>query len=130
VQKSLIVTAVALGAVALAGGALAADGGEWIGAIRSHRSVEQFDLAVGVTASQQPRRALRYDENREVYVVPSHYGDLFALTSANDTVGSTVLWFRDDTGAIRNAVVPNTATNAYKIVKGTTSRYEVDLREK
>jgi len=129
-RTSFVVTVVALGAAAFCGGALAADAATWIGAVRSHRSFEHFDMSVGVTASQQARRAVRFDEDREVYVVPSHYGALVAVTSGADTAASSVLWFKDDAGDLRNAVVPNTAMTPYKIVTGTTSRFEVELRDK
>ena len=129
-RTSFVVTAVALGAAAFCGGALAAGAAKGIGAIPSHRSLEKFDMSIGVTASQQPRRAVRFDDDREVYVVPSHYGALVAVTSGSDTTASSVLWFKDDSGALRNVVVPNTAETPYKIETSVSSRIEVDLREK
>jgi len=128
-RRSFVLVALAFGAAAFCGGAFAADAAAWIGAVRSHRSLEHFDMSVGVTASQQMRRAVRFDEDREVYVVPSHYGTLVAVTSGTDTTASSVLWFKDDSGAVRNAVVPNAASTPYKIVSGATSRFEVELRD-
>jgi len=129
-KRSFVVTLIALGAAAFGGGALAADAGAWIGATRSHRSFEHYDMSVGVTAGQQARRATRIDEDREVVLVPAHYGTLAGMTPGDDTTGSTVLWFRDADGAIRNVVVPGPAQQPYKIQMGPTSRYEAEIRER
>jgi hypothetical protein len=125
-NRSFVLTAIALGAAALGGGARAAHGGAVIGAVRSHHSLEHYDMSVGVTAGQQPRRAVRFDEDREVFTVPVFYGALVGVTS---DAGTTVLWFRDGDNALRNAVVPEAAHRSYKIQTGATSRYEVELRE-
>jgi hypothetical protein len=128
-KKPLVVTAVVLAAAAFAAGAFAADAGSSIGILRSHHSIEHYDMSVGVTAGQQPRRPVRFDEDREVVTVPSHYGSLVGVSNGQDATASTVLWFRDADGALRNAVVPNPAEHAYKIQMGPTSRYEFELRE-
>lgn len=129
-RTSFVVIVVALGAAAFCGGALAADAGTFIGAVFSHHSFEHYDMPVGVTAGQQARRAVRFDEDREVVVVPEHYGTLAGMTSGDDTAASTVLWFRDAAGALRNVVVPGPAQHSYKIQTAATSRYEAEIREK
>ena len=117
---------VLVAAAALGSGALAQEATRWIGASPSHRSVEHFEMSVGVTASQQPRRAVRFDEVREVLNVPGHYGPLFAVTGDAQT---SVLWYRDADGSIRNAVVTDAATRFLKIQSVPTGRYEFELRE-
>lgn len=125
-QKSFVVVAVALGALGFAAGAFAADTGTLIGAYRSHHSLERYEMSVGVTASQQPRRPVRFDEDREVFTVPGHYGSLVGVTGDSRV---TVLWYRDTDGALRNTAVPLPAEHSYKILMGTTARYEADARE-
>lgn len=117
---------VLLAAASLGAGALAQEAAHWIGVAPSHRSVEHFEMSVGVTASQQPRRAVRFDEVREVLNVPGHYGPLFAITGDGQT---SVLWFRDADGSVRNAVVTDAATRFLKIQSVPTGRYEFELRE-
>jgi hypothetical protein len=121
-KLSLIATTVA----ALAVGAVAEDAAHWIGAAPSHRSVERYDMSLGVTAAQQPRRPGRIEENREVLAVPGHYGALVGVTGDPQTA---VLWYRDADGSLRNVVVRDAATRTVKLVCAPTSRYEADARE-
>src|SRR5947207_1563447 len=75
IRGFLILGAVA--AAAFAAGALAQDVApaalRWIGAAPSHLSYERYDMSVGVTAGQAPRRAQRIEEDREVLNVPGLY---------------------------------------------------------
>src|SRR5207237_515687 len=71
-------------AAAFAAGAFAQDVApaalRWIGAAPSHFSYERYDMSLGVTAGQAPRRAERIEEDREVLNVPGHYGALVSVT--------------------------------------------------
>jgi hypothetical protein len=118
----LVVTAVAACAV----GAVAEEAARWIGAAPSHKSVERFDMSLGVTAGQQPRRPGRIEEIREVLNVPAHYGPLAGVTG---DAHAAVFWFRDADGALRNVVVRDPAARAIKLVGATTARYEAEERE-
>ena len=120
-----VVTLVALAAASFAAGAFAEDASRFLGAAPSHKSVERYDMSVGVTAGQLPRLPSKFEEVREVLHVPSHYGQLAGVTSDGS---SGVFWFRDADGALRNVVVPDAATRPMKLVCAATSRYEAEQR--
>jgi len=112
---------------AFAAGAFAEDALRWIGAIPSHRSVEKYDMSVGVSPAQTPRRAERLEEDREVMNVPAHYGQFVGMTGDS---AATVLWYRDAEGSLRNVVVREPAAKALKLVCVPTQRLETELRER
>jgi hypothetical protein len=126
VRKIAIASAAAALALSFVAGAYARDAGDWWGAVPSHHSLEKFDMSVGVTAGQEPRRAVRFEEDREVLHVPAHYGTLAGVTG--DASGS-VFWFRDAAGTLRNVVVRDTAARLVELDCAPTSRYEADARE-
>ncbi len=125
-RKSPLVLGVALAALGLGAGAAAQEATRFIGATPSHHSDERYDMSVGVTAGQQPRRPAGYREDREVFVVPSHYGDMVGMTG--DTK-DTVFWFKDAGGSLRNVVIHDTASRFFKLQASASSRYEADSRE-
>lgn len=117
----------AIAALAFAAGAFAEDAAAWAGAAKSHRSVERFDMSIGVTASQAARRPVQFEEVREVYAVPSHYGTLVTMTGDAKTA---VLWFRDEKGVLRNVTLDDVSQRMYELRLNETSRLEVDARER
>ena len=125
-QKSQVVFVAGIAALAFGAGAFAQDMVSWIGAAPSHRSLERYDMSIGVTAGQQARRAARVDEERNVFNVPGHYGTLVGTTGDSH---ATVFWFRDAEGAMRNVVVTEPANRTYKVQQVPTSRFEADLRD-
>jgi hypothetical protein len=129
-MRKPVVTLVAVAAGAFAAGAFAEDAAQealkWIGALPSHRSVERFDMTLGVTTGQLPRRPERIEEDREVLHVPAHYGGLAHVTGDG---AATVFWFRDADGALRNVVVRDAQSRAVKVVSPPSSRYEADVRD-
>src|SRR5262245_4308600 len=126
VTRGALLTA-AIAAFAFAAGAFAEDAAVWAGAAKSHRSIERFDMSVGVTASQAARRAVQFEEVREVYAVPSHYG---SLVSVNGDAKTAVLWFHDDKGNLRNVTLDEVSQRMYELRLNETSRLEVDVRER
>ena len=113
--------------VAFVAGAFAEDAAKWVGTIKSHRSIERFDMSYGVTAGQAARRAVQFEEVREVYVVPSHYGELVSVIGTPETA---VFWYRDANKVLRNVKLGNVADTMYEIRESETSRLEVDARER
>src|SRR5262245_25960811 len=101
-----VVLTSALVAVAFAAGAWAGEPPDWFGAAKSHRSLERFDMSVGVTAGQSARRPMQFEEVREVYAVPSHYGTVVSVTG--DTKRA-VLWYSDGSGILRNVTLEDPA---------------------
>ena len=125
-QKSHLASVIAVAALAFGAGAFAEDAASWIGAAPSHRSFERFDMSIGVTAGQLPRRPARVEEDRNVLNVPSHYGSLVGVTGDSH---ATVFWYRSDDGAMRNAVLIEPAHSLYKVQQVPATRFEVDNRE-
>ncbi len=123
--KSTVVTLVAVAAASFAAGASAQDAAHWIGAVPSHRSLEEYEMSIGVTAGQLPRTPTKLKEEREVLHVPGHYGEFAGLAGDATT---TVFWFRDAAGALRNVVVHDADSRAVKLAFSATSRFEADQR--
>lgn len=126
ITRRVVVTS-ALVAVAFAALAFAGETPDWFGAAKSHRSIERFDMSVGVTAGQTARRPVQFEEVREVYAVPSHYGTLVSVTG--DTKRA-VLWYSDGSGNLRNVTLEDPADTMYEIRQSGTLRLEVDARER
>lgn len=114
-------------AVAFVAGAFAEDAAGWLGAAKSHRSIERFDMSVGVTAGQAARRPVQFEEVREVYAVPSHYGSLVSVTGDPKTA---VLWYADGNGILRNVRLDAPSERMYEVRLHESSRLEVDARER
>jgi hypothetical protein len=124
-RRTALVTLVAVAAASFAAGASAQDAARWIGAVPSHRSLEEYEMSVGVTAGQLPRTPTKLKEEREVLHVPGHYGEFAGLTGDATTA---VFWFRDAERALRNVVVHDAASRAVKLAVSATSRFEADQR--
>lgn len=99
-------------------GALAASGAaqdaveEFIGGFLSHRTEERFDISIGVTRGGDPVRDTRRIENRETVVVPAHYGAIVTITQDGPRA---LIWFRDQNSVIRNVVLPDAGSRAYRV---------------
>ncbi len=126
-RKKALFAVAAAGVAAAAAGAGAQEAVSALGAVPSHRSIEKFEMSVGVSAAQEPRLPSRFQEEREVFHVPVHYGALVGITGSGQ---DTVFWFRDGDLAIRNVVLRDTTTRAYKMSLVPSSRLEFDAREK
>jgi len=125
--RPALVTLVAVAAASFAGGAFAQDAARWLGAAPSHMSVETYEMTMGVSPGQTPRRPRRFAEDREVLHLPSHYGSFAGVTADGS---ATVFWFRDEGGALRNAVVHDAASRHLRIEYAPTIGYEVEARER
>lgn len=126
-QKRTVLTVAAVAACAFAAGAFAADSVAWLGAAPSHRTIERYDMSLGVTAGQSPRLPRRLEEERKAFVVPSHYGSLVTITGDSQ---AAVFWYRSDDGVVRNAVLTAPAATPYRLQQAGSSRLESDQREK
>jgi hypothetical protein len=126
-RQTKFVSLTVVAALAFSAGALAQEAAvTWLGAAPSHRAFEKFDMTIGVTAGQQPRRPVRIEEDRAVLHIPSHYGSVMAVTGDSHTA---VLWYRSEDGSMRNVVVQSPDVNRFKVMQVPTSRYEIDNRE-
>jgi hypothetical protein len=125
-MNRIVLALAGVGIVGFVGGALAEGTANWIGAAPSHRSIERYDMSIGVTAGQAARRPDRIEEDREVLNLPSHYGTLVGVTQDAD---AAVFWYRDAEGSLRNSVVKSPASRLLKIQCVPSTRYEADARE-
>jgi hypothetical protein len=125
--RKLALIGIGIAVASFAAGAFAQDAARLLGAVPSHHSLERYEMSVGVTSDQAPRRPTRQDEDREVVYVPAHYGTLVGVTG--DGL-STVFWYRDAAGDMRNAVVHDTGTRLYKVQCQPTAHFQSDQREK
>jgi hypothetical protein len=124
-KKSALLVLVAVAAASFAAGAFAQDAARWIGAAPSHVSVETFEMTIGVSPGQTPRRPERFAEDREVLHLPSHYGSFVGITGNG---AATVFWFRDEEGALRNAVVHDAESRLLKMASAPSVHFEAEQR--
>ena len=83
-----------------------------LGVLISFHEREEFDISLGIGPGDRPLRARRVQQQREVVAAPAHYGSVFAVTGGE---GVAVLWFRDEQGLIRNAVVDDPIGRLYVV---------------
>ena len=95
---------------------------EFLGIFYSHDVAEDFNVSVGATVQNVPKRPDRLRQIRQQVNIPSHFGQLVAVTAHGD---KAVLWFSSG-GAIRNAVVDAPDRELYRFQ--TMPSTDVDLR--
>ena len=83
-----------------------------LGVLISFQEREKFDISLGIGPGDRPLRARRITQQREVVASPAHYGSVIAITDGD---GTAILWFRDEQGLIRNAVVDDPAGRLYVV---------------
>ena len=91
------------------------------GAVYSYTAVEEFDMSVGLEAGGRHSSPRTREEVRHHLNIPEHYGELIHISAAGH---NAVLWFRDDLGALRNAIVPDVDAALYRLQGFETSRYK------
>jgi len=93
-----------------------------IGAWKSEQVRESFEISIGLTALGKPRPMKRYVEDRTRLFVPQHYGNLVGITGNGE---SSVFWYQDGGGVVRNVVVPESTKNAVRIDLRNTRNFKV-----
>ncbi|MGE3167071.1 MAG: hypothetical protein AB7O52_19365 [Planctomycetota bacterium] len=88
----------------------------------SHRQTEAYEMSIGVTGQGSPAKDRRVEEVREVLLLPDFYGPLLAVQPSGT---STVFWFQDSHGVIRNTIVERSAERALAIRTQPTRKLEV-----
>ncbi len=91
------------------------------GALYSYTVVEEFDISVGLEGGGRHTSARPHEEVRHHLNVPEHYGELIHISTGGH---SAVFWFRDELGAIRNAVLPDADAELYRVQPFATTRYK------
>jgi hypothetical protein len=87
-------------------------GTDFRGAFPSHDSEESFEMSVGLTPSGRPNRARTIREVRKQVALPSYYGRLVGVTG---DAHAAILWYQDDSGHVRNVVVPQPAADLVRV---------------
>jgi hypothetical protein len=93
-----------------------------IGAWESVRVRESYEISTGVTVLGKPSPMKRHEEDRTQLLVPQHYGNLVGITG---NVESSIFWYQDGEGVVRNVVVPDSTKNAIKIKLQNTRNLKV-----
>ncbi|MGA1201366.1 MAG: hypothetical protein ACYTGJ_06170 [Planctomycetota bacterium] len=122
-RTTLIFTLGVLGGWILLGGAGKAIAQVITGLWASHQVEESYRISIGVDANGKPRRDGKVDELRTHYNLPIHYGNLIGITGHD---GAAVFWYQDNTGVVRNAIVPDAATALSRIGYTDTKELELD----
>jgi len=90
----------------------------------SHLVQESYRISLGVDALKKPRKPETVDEIRVHYNLPQHYGNLIGVTGNGE---AAVLWYQDNQGIVRNAIVPKAASKLARIGYSPTQRYEEEV---
>jgi hypothetical protein len=93
------------------------------GVMPSHRVTESFDMSVGVSAGGRELKAREVVQVRERLHQPAHYGDVIAVTGNAE---AAVLWYRDKTGVIRNAILEKPSGVMYAVYPTAIEKLEVE----
>lgn len=91
----------------------------------SHEAEDRFDMSVGRTAADTPKNPDRRYEERLHLTVPDFYGDAVGITQHESR---SILWFRDDGGALRNVVIEDAGEQALQVDRGATTKREQKIR--
>jgi hypothetical protein len=95
-----------------------------IGAWESVRVRESYEISIGVTVLGKPSPMKRREEDRTQLIVPQHYGNLVGITG---NVESSIFWYQDGEGVVRNVVVPDSTKNAIRIELQNTRNFKVRM---
>lgn len=104
--KTFLVAAALVAGVVLGAtwSARAQDGGaSYLGTVRARTYTHSYKMPLDVGVDLGFKPAERIDEERQLVLVPDIYGDLIHVTEHGEDV---VMWFRDEEGIVRNAVIP------------------------
>ena len=118
-----LVVGTLLGALSMTDAAQAAVA-QVFGAFPSHQTEEIYDLSVGATAAGNNVRSQRQREWRSTVVVPSHYGEVVAVTPAGEDV---VVWYQGGDGVLRNVVLAEPDAVLYRLENREATRLQVRL---
>lgn len=83
-----------------------------LGGFGSHITEERIDVSVGVGRGGDFNSPKRFAEPRYTVVVPEHFGRLHSVAAEGTT---TVLWYEDEAGVLRNVVIPDAARRSYRV---------------
>ena len=100
-------------------------GPAYMGVSYSNPSWERYDMSVGITTSGIPLTARRLQHAVQQLNLPDYFGKFVGVTAHGN---SDVLWFRDDEGNLRSAIVPDAARTIYRI--DITPATNVEIRQK
>jgi hypothetical protein len=95
---------------------------EFKGASYSYLSWERYDMSVGVTTSGIPLAAKRLQHPVTQLNLPDYFGDFVGVSTHGE---ADVLWFRDNNGFLRSAIVPDAANTIYRVVPVPATNLEI-----
>lgn len=98
-----------------------ADYNDLIGAWESEKVRESYEISIGLTTLGKPRPMKRHEEDRTQLLVPQHYGNLVGISGNGE---SSIFWYQDAGGVVRNVVVPQSTKNAVRVELQNTRNFE------
>lgn len=96
----------------------------FVGLFKSYEVSEEYEISIGVDSLGNHRKPVRQNEIRQHFNVPGHYGRLVEITQSGS---SSILWFVDESGLVRNSILSGTDTQGYRVQPFVTSRYEAEV---
>ena len=80
----------------------------YLGTVRARTYTHSYKMPLDVGVDLDYKAADRIDEERQLVLFPDIYGELIHVTPHGDAV---VMWFRDEEGIVRNAVLDDVSTS-------------------
>ena len=104
-------------------GGAAAD--TFLGTVPARTYTHSYKMPLDVDVDRDWTAAQRIDEQRQLVLIPDLYGSLINVTPHGDSV---VMWFRDDEGIVRNAVLPDVATKLLNVERAPARHISYSYR--
>ena len=98
---------------------------EYLGSVGARTYTHSYKMPVDVGVDRDYGAAERIDERRQLVLVPDLYGDLIHVTEHGDAV---VMWFRDEEGLVRNAVIDGVAKKLINVQRAPARHVSYSYR--
>ncbi len=103
----------------------AQDGDAFLGSVRARAYTQTYKMPLDVGADRTWKPPERIDERRRRIHISDLYGEMVDMTAHGDSV---VMWFKDDEGVLRNAVVPNVSSELLHIERAPARQITITYR--
>ena len=105
--------------------AVADDPVTFLGTVPARTYTHTYKMPLDVNVDRDWTAAQRIDEERQLVLIPSLYGSLINVTPHGDSV---VMWFRDEEGIVRNAVLPEVTKKLLNIERAPARHINYSYR--
>jgi hypothetical protein len=98
---------------------------QFLGTVRARDYTQAYKMPLDVMVDRSWSAPDRIDEKRTRIHVSDLYGEMLGMTPHGDAV---VFWFKDDEGALRNAVLPNVTGELYHMERAPARQISISYR--